>query len=604
MKERPMTADMIDTLAMQISQSNLFRDLDPPNLLAIAKMGVIVDYVEGDIVFEQGVASDSFAIVLAGEVVVKIHHEDRYELIEVARVGPFDTVGELGMLLDQPRSATVIAAGDVSVVLFKEPFFSEIFQRQPKFGFTMSRILGKRLQRASRSILLPLVDRQSVRPNPGIMHFLPFDFIQRHRVLPLNLEGNTLYIGFVEDPTPRVMALIKDQLPGMDIRPLIVDTETFDLAMTPTGGVFMAPGGAIGMGAKPRLNLDQLLKRMVAEGASDLHLSGGQKPRWRIDGVVHEMTDREPLGETEVQELLEPLMTGRHRTEFGELQDTDFAYSLKGVCRFRVNVFRDHLGVGAVLRQIPAKILSIDQLGLPPVIKTFCDLPQGLVLVTGPTGNGKSTTLAAMIDYLNDTRAGHIITLEDPIEFVHQSRKCLINQREVGSHTSSFSQALRAGLREDPDVVLVGEMRDLDTVSLALETANTGHLVFATLHTNTASSSIARIMDMFPSDQQNHIQSVLADTLKGVVCQTLCRRSGGGRVAALEILVSDVGVASMIREGKAHQMLSAMQTGKARGNRILNEELARLVQERVITQQEALSHAVDKIDLSKKLGIA
>lgn len=602
MKEREMTGDLVDTLAMQISQSSLFRDLDPSNLLAIAHMGNVADYDEGEVIFEQGVGSDSFAIVLTGEVVIKIHHEDRYELIEVARVGAFDTVGELGMLLDQPRSATVVATQGTSLVLFREPFFTDIFHRQPKFGLTMSRILGRRLQRASRSILLPLVDRQTVRPNPDIMHFLPFDFIQRHRVLPLNVEGNTLYVGFIEDPTPRVVTLIKDQLPGMEIRPLIIDVESFELALTPSGGSYTVPGSA-STEQRPRLNLDQILKRMVAEGASDLHLSAGQKPRWRVDGVVHEMADRQPLGETEVLELLEPLMTPRHREEFTNRQDTDFAYSLKGVCRFRINVFRDHRGVGAVLRQIPAKILTIDQLGLPPVIKAFCELPQGLVLIAGPTGSGKSTTLAAMIDHLNSTRSGHIITLEDPIEFIHESQKCLLNQREVGSHTSSFSQALRAALREDPDVVLVGEMRDLDTVSLAMETANTGHLVLATLHTNTASSSIARVMDMFPSDQQNHIQSVLADTLKGVVCQTLCRRAGGGRVAAMEILVSDVGVANLIREGKAHQIQSAMQTGKARGNRILNEELARLSQERVITQQEAMSHAVDKIDLSKRLGI-
>jgi twitching motility protein PilT len=226
-----------------------------------------------------------------------------------------------------------------------------------------------------------------------------------------------------------------------------------------------------------------------------------------------------------------------------------------------------------------------------------------LILVTGPTGSGKSTTLAAMIDHINKTRLSHIITLEDPIEFVHVSQKCLVNQREIGPHSTSFARALRAVLREDPDIVLVGEMRDLETVALALETANTGHLVFGTLHTNTAISTVARIIDMFPAEQQNQVRAVLADNLKGVVAQTLCRKTGGGRVAALEIMVSDTGIANLIREGKTHQVLSAMQMGKARGNRLLNEELTRLVKENVVASDEAMSKAVDKIDLAQKLGI-
>jgi pilus retraction protein PilT len=272
------------------------------------------------------------------------------------------------------------------------------------------------------------------------------------------------------------------------------------------------------------------------------------------------------------------------------------------IARFRVNVFVDKGGVSAVMRQIPAKILTFEQLNLPPVVARLCDNPKGLVLVTGPTGSGKSTTLAAMIDYINKTRAQHIITLEDPIEFVHKSEMCLVNQREVYAHTRSFARALKAALREDPDIVLVGEMRDLETIQLALETANTGHLVFGTLHTSTAISTVDRIIDVFPPAQQSQVRAVLADTLKGVVAQALCKKVGGGRVAALETLVLSYAVANLIREGKTHQIASAMTTSKAQGNTLLNESLAQLVNEGRVEYAEALSKALDKADFARRCG--
>ena len=280
----------------------------------------------------------------------------------------------------------------------------------------------------------------------------------------------------------------------------------------------------------------------------------------------------------------------------------DFAHAIPGLARFRVNLYRDIGGVGAVFRQIPIKIIGLEQLGMPPVVARFCELPKGLVLVTGPTGSGKSTTLAAMVDLINHTRREHIITLEDPVEFLHASDKAMVNQREVGPHTASFAHALRAALREDPDIVLVGEMRDLETVSMALETANTGHLVFGTLHTSTAASTVDRIVNLFPSEQQNAVRATLADVLKGVVSQNLLRRIGGGRVAALEVLVVNNAAASLIREAKVHQMISVMQTGKAAGNMILNDSLAALVNAKTVTYEEALAKAVDKPDLARRFS--
>jgi twitching motility protein PilT len=355
---------------------------------------------------------------------------------------------------------------------------------------------------------------------------------------------------------------------------------------------------AAGLRASPRL--DVVLRRLVAEGGSDLHISGGQRPRWRIDGEMLEIADTHPLGADEVWTLLEPIMEERSKKTFTDDNDADFAYAIPGVARFRVNIFRDKGGVGAVMRVIPARILTFEQLNLPSVCARLCELPKGLVLVTGPTGSGKSTTLAAMIDAINKNRTDHIITLEDPIEFVHQSLGCMINQREVGPHTKSFSRALRAALREDPDIVLVGEMRDLETVSLALETANTGHLVFGTLHTATAISTIDRIIDLFPAEQQGQVRAVTADVLKGVIAQTLCKKVGGGRIAALETLVVSFAISNLIREGKIHQIASSMSTSRAQGNVLLNEALATLVGEGKVDYSEALARAVDKADLARR----
>ena len=327
------------------------------------------------------------------------------------------------------------------------------------------------------------------------------------------------------------------------------------------------------------------------------------------DGAVHVKRDMERAtmdiaGLTEAEraeQLLFEITPEKNRKEFNDTNDTDFAYALEGFGRFRANIFRDHKGVGGVFRLIPSEILTFEQLKLPVALKKFCQLHKGLVLVTGPTGSGKSTTLAAMIDYINKNRSDHIITIEDPIEFVHQNQRCLLNQREVHNHTLGFKNALRAALREDPDIVLVGEMRDLETTHIAIETAETGHLVFGTLHTTTAISTVDRLIDIFPSGQQAQIRTMLSAALKGVVAQNLLKKKGGGRVAALEVLVVNAAVSMLIREGKTAQVMSIMQTAKKEGMTLLNDELARFVKEDVIEPSEGYSKAVDKEGFMKAL---
>jgi twitching motility protein PilT len=292
----------------------------------------------------------------------------------------------------------------------------------------------------------------------------------------------------------------------------------------------------------------------------------------------------------------------RNREEFERRHDTDFAIAIPGVSRFRANLFRDRHGPGAVFRAIPFEIRTPEELGLPKSVLSLCDRTKGLILVTGPTGSGKSTTLATLIDHVNRTRTDHIITIEDPIEFVHENKKCLVNQREVHSHTDSFKEALRAALREDPDIVLVGEMRDLETIAIAVETAETGHLVFGTLHTTTAASTIDRIIDQFPADRQDQIRQMLAGSLAGVVAQMLCRRIGGGRVAAYEILIGGSAVSNLIREKKTFQIYSVMQTGKALGMVTLNDSLLTLVRNGAIEAAEAFRLSVNKSEMAGLLS--
>jgi len=365
----------------------------------------------------------------------------------------------------------------------------------------------------------------------------------------------------------------------------------------------LAAAAEKGVGDEAPRNIDQLLEVVTARGASDLHLIAGQVPRIRIDGALRPFGGLPIVSAREVEGLLSGIMNERNRSEFDETNDTDFALERRQA-RFRVNVFRDRHGPGAVFRRIPLEIPSFDDLKLPESLRALCQLSKGLVLVTGPTGSGKSTTLAAMIDFINHTRDEHIITIEDPVEFVHPSDRCLINQREVGVHTTSFKRALRAALREDPDVVLVGEMRDLETVSMAIETAATGHLVFGTLHTTTAPSTVERIIGQFPGELQEQTRMMLSDSLRGVVAQTLLKRIGGGRVAAFEILLGTPAVCNIIREGKTHQLPSAIQTGRDLGMTTLTDSLFNLVRERLIEPDEALRKATDKDTLAAKLAAA
>ncbi|MCF9047018.1 type IV pilus twitching motility protein PilT [Acinetobacter nectaris] len=334
------------------------------------------------------------------------------------------------------------------------------------------------------------------------------------------------------------------------------------------------------------MDITELLAFGVQHKASDLHLSAGLPPMIRVDGDVRRI-NLPALSHKEVHRLIYDIMNDQQRHDFEERLEIDFSFEVPGLARFRVNAFNQNRGAGAVFRTIPSKILNFDDLGLGPTFQKLCDIPRGIILVTGQTGSGKSTTLAAMLDYINEHRYEHILTVEDPIEFVHESKKCLINQREVFRDTHGFAPALRSALREDPDIILVGEMRDLETIRLALSAAETGHLVFGTLHTTSAAKTIDRIVDVFPAEEKDMIRSMLSESLQAVISQTLLKKNGGGRVAAHEIMLGVPSIRNLIRENKVAQMYSAIQTGAGQGMVTLDQSLKKLVQQGIVSKQAA-----------------
>lgn len=341
------------------------------------------------------------------------------------------------------------------------------------------------------------------------------------------------------------------------------------------------------------MDITELLTFSAKNKASDLHISAGEPPIIRVDGDIRRINVPE-MDNTEVRAMVYDIMNDKQRKDFEEFLEADFSFEIPGLARFRVNAFNQNRGAAAVFRTIPSKVLSLEELGAPEIFKTISDNPRGIVLVTGPTGSGKSTTLAAMIDYKNDKTNEHILTIEDPIEFVHKSKKCLVNQREVHRDTLGFSEALRSALREDPDIILVGELRDLETIELALTAAETGHLVFGTLHTSSAAKTIDRIIDVFPAAEKSMVRSMLSESLRAVISQTLMKKVGGGRIAAHEIMIGTPAIRNLIREDKVPQMYSAIQTGGAVGMQTLDQCLQDLVRRQLVTKATALPMAVNK----------
>lgn len=571
--------------------------------------GEVLTFEEGEKVISAGSSPEFFLVIVKGEVSVVL--DDRNDGMEIVRLTRGQLVGEMAMIQNEPHSYSCFARGQLAVIAFSAKVFHEHILAIPGIYIPLIPSISQKI--LSSQAYPAFIENRSRIPDidSSLLKLFPEGFLKKHRILPVKRVASYLLLAHCEPVDREQLEAIDQILPeDFDIRPVYFDTEFFaglvrknleSIADQPLPSPKARPVEEITI----RENLcfiDEVLRRLVNEKGSDLYLSAGQMPRWRIDGEIVEVPGTRKSGPEEVLEMLRPLARNEVLDAFVESCDEDFAYSTSEGFRFRVNLLRDHNGISAVFRYIPGEISSLEALGLPEILTSFCTQPKGLVLVTGPTGSGKSTTMSAMIDWVNRNRKCHILTIEDPIEFVHGSLKALVNQREVGVHTRSFAKALRAGLRENPDVVMVGEIRDNETMAMALETANTGHLVFATMHTATAASTIDRVVDNFPAESQNQIRMFLADNLLGVVCQTLCRRTIRGCVPAFEIMIVDPAMANLIRTGKSYMLPNAMQTAQAKGNRLLNDDLCQLVKNGVIAPEEAMNKTRDRAELERKLA--
>jgi twitching motility protein PilT len=484
----------------------------------------------------------------------------------------------------------------------------EALRHEAESGVPLAKILSAEGLVAERDLVAAVGDQLGIpmwdpdtQPIPAILGgMLPLAMCQKHRAVAVGMNGNELTVA-MENPTDQAAVSEISSETGWMVRPVLATSDDISLAIEVLYGIAPEPAAvAKGEGQEGQskdIHLNQLLTEMVELGASDLHLSSGLPPCIRVDGQIRPMDGYDELNPSQLRQMVYTILTQRQREEHLEL---DTSHPVPNVGRFRLNVFLQRDSVGAVLRAIPYKIVPLEKLGIPPVVRSFADLPRGLVLVTGPTGSGKSTTLASLVDVVNSTHAYHIMTVEDPIEFVHTHKRCVVNQREVGEDTKSFAEALKHVLRQDPDVILVGEMRDLETIQTALTAAETGHLVFGTLHTQDAPQSIDRVIDVFPAHQQQQIRVQLASALQAVVTQQLLPRAGGrGRAVACEVLVATPAVRNLIREGKVHQIYSAMQGGGKFGMQTMDQSLADLVRASAVSMDVALERCHHEDDLRR-----
>lgn len=597
MKLLPLEDHFYQSSLIALEESCLFGKLKQNHIKEVMKYAELIKYDANDTIIKTGEESEDFFVLIDGQAKVYLELSKPGTMLEIGSHSKPDIIGEIGVLLNEKRSATVIACMDTMLLRFNKRILPHAMSKISGFALALSQTLAQRLYKLSDKFHQPGFHETEEIKDKKIISYLPINFIIRHRALPLEVKGNEIIIGFVDFPEQAILSSIEKFLPGMEIRSKKISLEFFNKEIK----TILAGENIEKQAESKTYKLNELLDRMVTEGASDLHLSAMHQPCWRIDGRITRIKDSHALSKTEASDLLKPVMTEVQNENFKNDLNIDFAYTGSNKTRFRINLYQDYNGANAAIRMIPAKVLSFEQLGLPVILTKLCDQPNGLVLVTGPTGCGKTTTLACLINYINENFDKHIITLEDPIEYVHESKQCLVNQRELYKHVKSFKDGLKSGLREDPDVILVGEMRDYETISLALECSNTGHLVFATLHTPTAIATIERIIQVFPNEQQNKVRSLLADNIRGIICQTLCRRVQGGTIPALEVLAVNPAIANMIREGKLTQIPSMMQTSKHLGNMMMNDYLAGLVKRHKITHEEALRHAIDKQDMKKRI---
>lgn len=552
-----------------LGRSPLFHGLDRDSLEAVAERAELLRYAHDEALARQDAPSDAFLLLVEGGATVVLDGGESESLdggppLVLARISPPASIGEMGVLLQRPRSASVYADGGAIVLRFSAHEFHAMLLAHPYFGLVMCRTLAERLFAASRRIPLPELGDIVAEPSAEARGLLPVDFQIRHRVVPLDLAGDAVRIGCVDALDPEVLDRIRRQLPGLKVRLVAITADYFEATMRGAGGAgFESTPGRGELEALLDLGgsrLETVLRRMVAEGASELHLAAGQIARWRIDGALVPLTDSGPLGAEEVFDLVlglvprPALLAG-----FEDAHTFELTHEINDVARFRIRLNRDTRGVGATVRSIPLRVPTAPQLGVPPDLVALTGRPRGLILVSGPRGSGRSTTLAALVEHINRARPAHVVTLEDPVGYVHESDKAMVVQREIGQHADDLADALAAVRRDEPDVVVIGDL-DEPGAPAALELASTGPLVLAGLPAENAVDAVERLLAMFDGDDRPAAARALSRCLLGVSAQVLVHRKGGGSVAVFEHLIADAAVSEALAAEQLDRLAAGRQT--------------------------------------------
>jgi twitching motility protein PilT len=605
-----------------LKQSPLFGNISDKDLEAVLSHGKLLEFAPNEVIIQEGDISDSFYLLVRGQASVLVKASPPNPYVELGRISPPNIFGEMGLLLRNHRTASVIATEPLLALQFHHQTLDLMFDGIKGFGRQLSAMLALRLVQTSRRAPMPFSE---LHPEdigaiePQVLRLIPTPFVLRHRVLPLQFANNLLTMGFVDDPTPTLIQAIQSIMPGVQLRPQRISNESFTRALTTHG---MLPAGSIqepnkmaiseeppviiGISASqtdipiPRTiseiqaqiaKIKPLLQRIVEEGASDLYLSAQEKPRWRIGGQLHIIEDYRPLQPLEAFKLLSGLIPQPRYQQFEDEHHTDFSCTIKDLSRFRISLFRTEKGINAVLRPIPLVIPTLEQLQHPPAIRAIAGLNDGLVIITGVKGSGKTTTIAALLEAINDTRNAHILTLEDPIEYLHNSRRSLIHQREIGSHSKDFQQAIRSAIRENPDILVISDLQSSEAIYSAIELARSKHLVLGCLNTRGAINAINHLLEQFSEEQRSHIRHYLSEILRCVVSQELCNHRNGNRIAAFEYLAIDPNSAALIRKGDISALLDILCHQP--GNFSIHTHLAQLVQTGQISTKTAFNHAFD-----------
>lgn len=559
-----------------LGRSPLFHGLDRKSLEAVALHAELLRYDPGEALARQGDASDAFLLLVEGGATVvrdggEAESLDGSPPLVLARISPPDSIGEMGVLLKQPRSASVYAAGGAIVLRFRSAEFHDMVLQHPYFGLVMCRTLAERLNATSRRVPLPELGDVLAEPEAEARGLLPVEFQIRHRIVPLTVDDNAVRVGSVDDLDPEVIERIRRLVPGLRVRPVRITADYFEAAMRGSGGAWLTdeqgedtePGGAHALDRLLELGgsrLETVLRRMVAEGASELHLAAGRVPRWRIDGTLVPLRDGGRLGPEEAFELVLGLVPRPGLlADFEDGHSFELTHEIADVARFRIRLTRDTRGVGAIVRSIPLRVPGAAQLGLPAPIVELTGRPRGLILVAGPRGSGRSTSIAALVDQINRTRALFVVTLEDPVGYVHESLQSLVVQRELGRHTDPLPRALDAVLRDEPDVVVVGDLDELSAPAL-VDLASTGALVIAGLAAENAVDAVERLLAMFDPETRDAHARALSRCLLGVSAQVLVPRRDGGRVAVFEHIVVEPDGAEALAAQRVHALAGARPT--------------------------------------------